>query len=117
MTEKVVNYTAEQTVALVEAYEAVEGYEAEQAIVAEFAEKFGKSKGSVIAKLGSEGVYNAKAKVASKASQKKDEIVDLIAGLVGVEAETFDSLAKANKTVLVKIYGRLNALTEQAEAE
>lgn len=111
MTDKVVNYTDEQVATLVEAYKAVEGYEAEQGVVEVYAAEFGKTKGSIVAKLSSVGVYNPKAKAAkAKVVAKKDAIVDLIAAQVGVDAESFDSLAKANKTVLAKLYGVIGAL-------
>lgn len=117
MNEKTVNYEASDVARLLEAYAGANGeYEAEQAVVAEFADELGKSVASVRAKLQSEGVYNAKAKaIKGKATVKKDAIVDEIAKLVGVSAESFDSLSKANKTVLVRIYGRLKALSEAVE--
>jgi hypothetical protein len=116
MTEKTVNYTVEMVNELVEAYTQAEGYEAEQAVVLAFAEKFGKTKGSIVAKLSSQGVYNAKVAVAKgKAGQKKAELVGLIAKQLGVTEEFAESLEKVNKNVLVKVYGVLGALKYNVE--
>ena len=53
MTAKTVNYTAEQTVEIVTAYQAGETVEA-------LAERFQKSVRSIVAKLSREGVYKKK---------------------------------------------------------
>lgn len=98
MTAKTVNYTAEQTVAIVADYKA--GVAVEQIAAA-----VGKSVRSVVAKLSREGVYQKKEYTTKKgeAVQKKDALASelmLLAGLTEAEA---DSLSKANKTALAKI--------------
>lgn len=98
-------YTTEQTVELVEAYKA----EPTQETVAAFAEKFGKTVKSVIAKLSREGVYQKKEYV-SKSGQKpekKDSVADAIGAILKMSDGEIDSLAKANKTALQKIFTAL----------
>ena len=95
-------YTAEQTIELVEAYKALPTQET----VAQFAEKFGKTVKSVIAKLSREGVYLKKEYVSKTGEKpvKKDSLADTLGELVNTLSENeIDSLAKANKTALQKI--------------
>lgn len=102
MAEKTVNYTPEQTAQVVADYTA--GVPVEQ-----IAESLGKSVRSIVAKLSREGVYQKKqyATKTGEPVQKKDSVADAIgAVLLLTEAET-DSLAKANKTALVKIFAAL----------
>lgn len=105
MTAKTVNYTTEQTAELVAAYSANPSAET----VAMFAEKFGKSVRSIVAKLSREKVYIAKEYTTKKGEKpvKKDSMADAIGSILGLsEAET-DSLAKANKTALAKVFAAL----------
>lgn len=87
--------------ALVEAYKANPSADT----VAAFAEQFGKSVKSIVAKLSREGVYQKKAYVtkAGIAPVKKDSLADVIGSACGLSDAETDSLAKANKTALVKI--------------
>ena len=98
----VVNYTAEQTAQVVAEYQA--GVSVEQ-----IAETLGKTARSIIAKLSREGVYQAKqykSKTGEKV-EKKDETADAIGAVLRLtEAET-ESLTKANKTALRKIWQAL----------
>ena len=102
MTEKTVNYTPEQTVAMVADY--VDGVSVET-----IAQGLGKSVRSVVAKLSREKVYVAKVYV-SKTGEKpvrKDAHADAIGAVLKLtEAET-ESLTKANKTALEKIFAAL----------
>lgn len=104
-TAKVVNYTAEQTAELVEAYKALPT----SATVEALAAKMGKTVRSIVAKLSREGVYQ-KAERLTKTGQpvqKKDSMADAIGAILGLtEAET-ESLTKANKTALDKIFKAL----------
>lgn len=98
-------YTAEQTVELVNAYKA----EPTAETVAAFAEKFGKTVKSVIAKLSREGVYQKKEYV-SKSGQKpekKDSVADAIGAVLKMTESEIESLTKANKTALQKIFQAL----------
>ena len=101
-TTKAVNYTPEQTLKMVSDY--TSGVTTEQ-----IALEMGKSVRSIVAKLSREKVYIAKSYVtkAGEKAVKKDETADAI-GLVLqlTEAET-ESLTKANKTALVKIFKAL----------
>lgn len=103
-------YTAEQTAEMVEAYKA----EPTQETVAVFAERFGKSARSVIAKLTREGVYIKKAYTTKTGEPvvKKDDIADKIGALVGLADSEADSLAKANKSALKKIFFALGGKDE-----
>lgn len=94
-------YTAEQTAALVSAYVASPSAET----VAAFAETFGKSVKSVVAKLSREGVYQKKvyATKAGVAPVKKEALADELQAVFNLSEAEADSLAKANKTALVKI--------------
>lgn len=98
-------YTVEQTSALVEAYKLAPTAET----VAAFAESFGKSVKSIVAKLSREGVYQKKEYTTKAGARpvKKDSIADVIGNAVGLSESEMDSLAKANKTALVKIANAL----------
>jgi hypothetical protein len=98
----VVNYTPEQTALVVSEYQAGVSVET-------IAESMGKTARSIIAKLSREGVYQAKqykTKTGEKV-EKKDETADAIGAVLRLtEAET-ESLTKANKTALRKIFAAL----------
>jgi hypothetical protein len=107
-TEKIVNYTAEQTAELVEAYKATPTNET----VTAFATKFGKTAKSIVAKLAREGVYKGKAKEAGKRDMLKSEMVAEIAKLTGKTDEQLESLEKATGPALKAV---LAAMTNMAE--
>ena len=99
---KAVNYTAEQTAQMVADYAAGVSTDA-------IATKLGKTVRSVVAKLSREGVYQKKERLTKTGApvQKKDSMADAIGAILQLtEAET-DSLAKANKTALDKIFKAL----------
>jgi hypothetical protein len=96
---KAVNYTKEQTDDLKARYATGES-------VAELAKAFGKTTRSIVAKLSREGVYKAKEYV-SKTGEKpvaKEQIIEQIANLLGVESDKLGGLEKANKGVLKLIF-------------
>ncbi len=97
--EKVVNYTAEQTAEMVEAYK-------NGTTTAEIAEKLGKSVRSVVAKLSREKVYVAKTYVSKTGEPvvKKDETADAIGTVLGMNEADISSLTKANKSALAIIW-------------
>ncbi len=102
MAEKTVNYTPEQTSAIVADYKAGVSVET-------IAANVGKSVRSIVAKLSREGVYQKKVYTTKtgEAVQKKDEVADAIGAILRLtEAET-ESLTKANKTALAKIFSAL----------
>jgi hypothetical protein len=99
MENKAQNYTAEQVQLMVEQYK--QGTSVEQ-----IAETLGKSTRSIVAKLSREGVYQAKTKV-SQPRVKKADLVERIAGAVGVPSEVFESLEKANHEVLEQLAQKL----------
>lgn len=105
MATKTVNYTTEQTAEMVSAYVANPTAET----VAMLAEKLGKSVRSVVAKLSREKVYVAKTYVGKTGEKpvKKDSMADAIGNILGLAENEVESLAKANKTVLAKIFAAL----------
>jgi len=97
-----VNYTEEQTTKMVADYTA--GIAVEQ-----IALEMGKSVRSIVAKLSREKVYVAKTYTTKtgEAVAKKDAVADAIGAVLQLtEAET-ESLTKANKTALAKIFAAL----------
>lgn len=104
-TTKVENYTADQTAKMVAAYVAAPTAET----VAELAKEFGKTVRSVIAKLSREKVYVAKVykTKTGETVQKKDETADAIGAVLKLTEPEIESLTKANKTALVKIFKAL----------
>ena len=105
MSVKTENYTEAQTVELVGAYKAADTSEARLAVVAEFAERFGKTVNSVRAKLVREKVYVAKVYTNKNGEKpvKKDNMVSDIAKKIGMSVEACDSLEKVNKVVLIRL--------------
>lgn len=101
-TSKSVNYTAEQTAQIVADYQAGVTTEA-------IAEKLGKTVRSVVAKLSREGVYKAKTYVSKTGAPvvKKDAHADAIGAILKMTEAEIESLTKANKTALEKIFGAL----------
>ena len=103
MTSKtVVNYTPEQTVAMVADYRAGMSVEV-------IAEKMGKTVRSVVAKLSREKVYVAKTYTTKTGESvvKKDAVADAIGAVLGMTEPEIESLTKANKTALAKIFAAL----------
>jgi hypothetical protein len=109
MGTKKANYTPEQTAILVDAYTSVDTDETRAAVVAHYAEEFGKNPQSIRAKLVSEGVYVAKSYKTKKGEKPESKalIVAGIAHLLGVDPERVESLEKANKTALNLVRGSL----------
>lgn len=102
MTAKSVNYTPEQVTKMVTEYQS-------GTTVESIAESLGKSVRSVVAKLSREKVYVAKTYTTKTGEPvaKKDMVADAIGNVLGLtEAET-ESLTKANKTALSKIFAAL----------
>lgn len=105
MTAKTVNYTPEQTAELVSAYVA----NPTQETVVMFAEKFGKTVRSVVAKLSREKVYIAKTYETKNGEKpvKKDSVADAIGAVLKMTEAEIESLTKANKSALAKIFTAL----------
>ena len=105
MAAKTVNYTPEMTSELVSAYVA----NPTQETVVTFAEKFGKTARSIVAKLSREKVYIAKqyeTKTGEKPA-KKDSVADAIGAILKLSEADTDSLAKANKKALKAVFEAL----------
>lgn len=104
-TAKAPNYTAEQTAAIVSQYVAAPTKETVESL----AKEFGKQTRSIIAKLSREGVYKRQEYTTKKGEKpaKKDETASAIAAILGLTDGEADSLEKANKTALIKIFAAL----------
>ena len=102
MTAKAVNYTPEQTLAMVTDYQA-------GVTVETIAQNLGKSVRSVVAKLSREKVYQAKTYVSKTGEPvvKKDAVADAIGAVLMLTESEIESLTKANKTALAKIFTAL----------
>lgn len=102
MTAKTVNYTAEQTAKIVADYAA-------GVTVETIASELGKTVRSVVAKLSREKVYKAKEykTKTGAAVVKKDAHADAIGAILKLTESEIESLTKANKTALEKIFGAL----------
>jgi hypothetical protein len=111
---KVENYTAEMTTELVNAYTANPTAET----VALFAEKFGKSVKSVVAKLSRERAYVKQAYVSKNGATpvKKDELATELQEAFGLTEAEADSLTKANKGALLKLTSRFRTLNAYVKA-
>lgn len=108
MTTKNVNYTAEQTAAILAAAQE-NGGKITSDIAQTLADSMGKTLRSLVAKASREGVYQAKTYETKKGEKpvKKDSMADAIGAILQLsEAET-ESLAKANKTALAKVFNAL----------
>jgi len=93
MSAKVINYTAEQTAAIVEAFQNGTAIEA-------IATQVGKSVRSVVAKLSREGVYKSKAKAVAASRVTKADLIAKIAEQMDVDVAKLESLEKATKEAL-----------------
>lgn len=102
-TEKIVQYTPEQTEQVVFAY-VTEGKTVE-----DIATAVGKSVRSVVAKLSREGVYKAKVKARVGRGLTKSQMIDSMASTLGVPAEQLESLEKASKEALEAVLEALAA--------
>lgn len=102
MAEKTVNYTPEQTAKMLADY-------AGGVTVESIAESLGKTVRSVVAKLSREGVYRKKEYVSKTGEKpvKKDAHADAIGAILQLSEGEIDSLTKANKSVLSKIFTAL----------
>jgi hypothetical protein len=106
---KTVNYTAEQESAIMAMAATTEKGLLNVADAEKLAEQFGKTVKSVVAKLSRMGVY-AKKEYTTKTGGvaiKKDAHADAIGAILKMSEGEIDSLTKANKTALVKIFEAL----------
>lgn len=102
MSDKPVNYTAEQTTDLVNQYKA--GTSLEQ-----LSESFGKSVRSIVAKLSREGVYEPKSRATGAARVTKQDMVTEIAQWLDRDHFEVVSLEKASHEVLSLLVGKIRS--------
>ena len=102
---KQVNYTADQTAELVQAYTSAKTDAERKEVVKLFAGVIGKTEASIRAKLSAEKVYVKPQRLTKggKAIVKKAELADKIADLIGKDREVMGSLDKATKVALEAI--------------
>jgi len=102
MTTKVVNYTVEQTAKIVADYKSGVSVES-------IAQNLGKSVRSIVAKLSREGVYQKKVRTTKTGEMviKKDAHADAIGAILNLPENDIESLTKANKSALAKIFSAL----------
>ena len=102
MTAKAVNYTPEQSAKMVADYQAGVSVET-------IASELGKTVRSVVAKLSREKVYQKKTYVSKTGAPvvKKDAHADAIGAILKLTEAEIESLTKANKTALEKIFSAL----------
>ena len=100
--KKATNYTAEQTFEIITAYQSGETVEA-------LAERFQKSVRSIVAKLSREGVYKKKEYKTKNGEPvvRKNAHADAIGAILKLSEPETESLTKANKTALEKIFSAL----------
>jgi hypothetical protein len=103
--EKRVNYTAEQTAAMVERYQAGESVEA-------IAESIGKAVRSVRSKLVREGVYVAAEKPAKAKREEGPTKKELIRTLEAIAPFPVDGLMNATKEAIQAVIDHLQAKGE-----
>lgn len=104
-TTKAVNYTAEQTAEMLAKYTAAPTSDTVESL----AVSMGKTVRSIVAKLSREGVYQKKERLTKTGEkvQKKDSYADAIGAILQMTEAECESLAKANKTALDKIFKAL----------
>jgi len=102
MTDKTVNYTAEQTAEIIGLYTTGNSVEM-------IAEQVGKSVRSIVAKLSREGVYIPKTAVKGQGRVTKADLINRLANKFGIEATEIASLEKAGA-------GALELLVQKAGA-
>ena len=106
---KVENYTEAQAAEMLQQYDPQASAEVREAQVKQFAVAYGKTVRSIVAKLSRLQVYVPKAYV-SKTGEKpvrKNDHADAIGAILRLTENETDSLSKANKTALVKIFSAL----------
>jgi len=106
---KVENYTEAQAAEMLQQYDPQASAEVREAQVKQFAVTYGKTVRSIVAKLSRLQVYVPKAYV-SKTGEKpvrKNDHADAIGVILRLTENETDSLSKANKTALVKIFSAL----------
>lgn len=113
-TAKTPNYTPEQTRQLIAAFKATltetgERTSESEKVIESFAQMFAKTTRSIVAKLSKEGEYKAKEYKTKQGGTpvKKNDHADAIGAVLRLSDGETDSLTKANKTALDKIWKAL----------
>ena len=114
-SKKVVNFTAEQTVELVNSYQNAQNAVERKTVVESSAIALGKSVASIRMKLVREGVYVKETPTTKTGEpvQDKENLADLIASFLPevLDEASVSSLAKSNKKALKLILKTVQELT------
>ena len=115
--KKAPNYTDEQAAHMVEQYTACETDETRAACIDALSAETGRNVRSIRAKLVREGVYVAKAYVSKKGEkvERKGDIVQSIAKVLGVTEDQLGGLEKATKPALELIRAAFITAREELE--
>jgi HD superfamily phosphodiesterase len=114
-TSKTVNYTPEQVATMREAYEKAKDEKSRDSVVMKMAEKFGKSKRSIVSKMSREGFYIAKTPVSKVTGEKPAKKEDLAVQLREVSGLPMVSAEKLNKTDLQDLISHFKEVAEVAK--
>jgi len=109
-------YTLEQENRVIEALSDVSTYKEQYDIIGKLEEELSKSRRSITAKASSlakageiEFIKKPTSKTPTLAkSAGKDDLVNMLAEVLGVDYEVLESLAKANKTVITLLLKEIN---------
>lgn len=113
---KTPNYTDEQVAVMTDMYTAVaDKSEAERdAVVDAIAEKYGRKRRSVVAKLSNLKIYRAKTPVAKdgEPAVRKDELAETLADVTGLPLTSADKLTKVDIKALIQAFRDLQETSE-----
>lgn len=116
MTDKKVNYTKQQTAELTEAYSSADSEQTRENVIEHYSQALNKTVRSIRQKLVREGIYIKKERTTKSGQpiERKAEIVNSIADLVGVQSDVIGSLEKSTAVALRILR---DALVEQGTSD
>lgn len=118
---KAQNYSPEQVQEMREAYTEATTQETRDAVVLAVAERFGKSKRSIVSKMSREGFYVAKAtvsKVTGEKPAKKDDLAVILRKVSGLPMVSAEKMNKTDIQDLITHFKEVNEVpAEFAEEE
>lgn len=118
---KTVNYTPEMVSTMREAYEKATDETTREAVVLEMAEKFAKSKRSIVSKMSREGFYVPKvavSKVTGEAPAKKDALAVQLRKVSGLPMVSAEKLNKTDIQDLINAFENMGYIDgEKVDAE
>jgi len=115
---KAANYTPEQVEEMQTAYTGAADAAERETVVLDIAEKFGKSKRSIISKMSREGFYIRKvavSKVTGEKPAKKSELANTLRFVSGLPMVSGEKLNKTDLQDLISHFEGLQEITETVE--